>query len=64
MSADSFEEIKLRLESLIDSITCIKWDWFHRFSDEEEAELMDLVEEAKSKLEELWEKTYTSVELK
>lgn len=53
MSADSFEEIKLRLEGLIDSITCIKWDWFHRFSDEEEAELMDLVEEAKSKLEEL-----------
>ena len=53
MSADTFSEVKLRLESIKEQVESIKYDWYHSFSDEQENELYELVNEIKNQVDSL-----------
>lgn len=53
MSADSFAEIKIRLEDLIETIQSIRYDWYRQFNEEQEEELQEILNTAKEELEKL-----------
>ena len=53
MSADTYLEIKTRLESIKEEVTSIKYDWYHKFSDEQENELMNIVNDIHRELDTL-----------